>query len=147
FCRLRRRMMRSLTKHRTAWRRPRFPLIELPVVMAIIRVRTALLLPAVPPARDAARRSQCKDKMEQVGLALHCHRATRGGFAAVGYAIGVGGYEYHPASFAGPAVIPRQMNISGLLMLMPYLDQGNIYNQWNFQHAASHSFVYGLYSA
>src|SRR5262249_21715576 len=41
----------------------------------------------------------------------------------------------------------KQSNVSGLLMLMPYLDQAPLYNQWNFQNAASIAYVYGCYNA
>jgi prepilin-type N-terminal cleavage/methylation domain-containing protein len=126
-------------------RRRGFTLIELLVVIAIIAILIALLLPAVQQAREAARRTQCKNNLKQLGLALHNYHDAHSCFPPAGFAFGPTGYDYFTGGTT-PA-IPRQANVSGLVMLLPYLDQAPLYNQWNFQHAASWSYVYGSYTA
>jgi len=100
--------------------RPAFTLIELLVAIAIIAILIALLLPAVQQAREAARRTQCKNNLKQLGLALHNYVDV-----ARLLPYGRGGTD-------GPNAIGSNFSeASGFIMLLPYLDQGTLYNQIN----------------
>jgi len=94
------------------------------VVIAIIAVLVALLLPAVQQAREAARRSQCKNNLKQIGLALHNYHEA---FSCFPQAAIWRTYQTGPNSPPSPA-----RNFTWLCMLSPYLDQAVVYNQINF---------------
>ena len=110
-------------------RRIAFTLIELLVVIAIIAVLIALLLPAVQQAREAARRTQCKNNLKQIGLALHNYHDAFGRFPFSISASGPSAYTY------GVAKYPAVKNTTGWVQLLPYFDQGPLYNSIN--HSAA----------
>lgn len=92
-----------------------FTLIELLVVIAIIAVLIALLLPAVQQAREAARRSQCKNNVKQLGLALHNYHDT---------------FKTFPIGQRDMKSVPNWR-----IGVLPYLDQAALYNQLRFNEA------------
>jgi prepilin-type N-terminal cleavage/methylation domain-containing protein/prepilin-type processing-associated H-X9-DG protein len=93
-----------------------FTLIELLVVIAIIAILIALLLPAVQQAREAARRTQCKNNLHQIGIALHNYHDT---------------FRIFPP---GEVMSSKWSQVDGTqwgwaVMLLPHLDQAPMYNQ------------------
>ena len=99
-----------------------FTLIELLVVIAIIAILIALLLPAVQQAREAARRSQCKNNMKQIGVALHNYNETHGSFP-IGSGI--------MASDCGGA--RSAIRAPWTVLILPFLDKVDVYNQFDFE--------------
>jgi prepilin-type N-terminal cleavage/methylation domain-containing protein len=105
-------------------RRLGFTLIELLVVIAIIAILIALLLPAVQQAREAARRTQCKNNMMQIGLALHNYQMA---------------FETLPPGVSNPTgpVLnkPDGYHMGWITQILPYLEQRNAYEKIDFRES------------
>lgn len=94
-----------------------FTLIELLVVIAIIAVLIALLLPAVQQAREAARRTQCKNNLKQLGLALHNYHDTHLVF------------PFRQGGTGATSPAGNSNEGSGFTAILPFLEQGPLFNQ------------------
>lgn len=101
-----------------------FTLIELLVVIAIIAILVALLLPAVQQAREAARRSQCKNALKQIGIALHSYHDVHNTMPP--------GYVSRGVSSTDPASAETALGFSWATMILPFADYANLYETFNF---------------
>ncbi len=103
-----------------------FTLVELLVVIAIIGVLVALLLPAVQSAREAARRMQCTNNLKQIGLAIHNYHDVQLRFPS--------GFIFEAPGMSNRADRPnRAAGFSWHTLILPFVEQANLYNQLNFQ--------------
>ena len=99
-----------------------FTLIELLVVIAIIAILIALLLPAVQQAREAARRTQCKNNLKQLGLAMHNYHDVHNRFP-----------HNHQRYTNGPMPANQTGGFGWIVYSLPYLDNAPLYNKLTFR--------------
>ncbi len=90
-----------------------FTLIELLVVIAIIAILIALLLPAIQQAREAARRTECKNNLKQMGIALHNY------------------HDIHVSFPAGFSSAGGPHSTSWMVAILPHMEMQNIYDEYN----------------
>lgn len=103
-------------------RKKAFTLIELLVVIAIIAVLIALLLPAVQQAREAARRTQCKNNLKQLGLALHNYNDTHNKLPS---------NTVNPNRYGNPNDNCCAGSAGFMVHILPFIDQAPMYNAIN----------------
>ena len=103
-----------------------FTLIELLVVIAIIAILIALLLPAVQQAREAARRTQCKNNLKQIGLGIHNFESTYRYIHAYARDIKPADYPTTPSNPYGAVA-----TFGTLFQILPYIEQANIYDMFD----------------
>lgn len=107
--------MNALPLSRSRSVRYGFTLIELLVVIAIIAILIGLLLPAVQKVREAAARTQCTNNLKQLGIAMHAYHDANSAFP----------FEDGPGSAAALGSTPPSFYVQ----ILPYIEQGNLYQQ------------------
>lgn len=116
-----------------------FTLVEMLVVIAIIGVLIALLLPAIQASREAARRASCLVKLKQLATALHVYHDSRQKFPPSAFykdgknladenGNGINIATIRPGKSTGALLAPY----SFIVKLLPYIEQGYVYDQINF---------------
>jgi prepilin-type N-terminal cleavage/methylation domain-containing protein len=107
-----------MARPKSAAKRVGFTLVELLVVIAVIGILIGLLMPAVQKAREAANRISCANNLKQISLAMHHYHLDFG--------------KLPPrARLAGSSDANNGAGATWAVLILPYLEQDNLYNQWD----------------
>jgi prepilin-type N-terminal cleavage/methylation domain-containing protein/prepilin-type processing-associated H-X9-DG protein len=112
-------------------RRIGFTLIELLVVIAIIAILIALLVPAVQKVREAAARSQSMNNLKQLALAMHSYHDAKKRLPDNGTS-SYTCWDWGPPWGDAPPRPQIALGCSWAYQILPYIEQSNLYNNWNF---------------
>jgi prepilin-type N-terminal cleavage/methylation domain-containing protein len=119
-----------------------FTLVELLVVIAIIGILIALLLPAVQAAREAARRIQCTNNLKQLALAMHTYADAMRSFPPGSITAPPSGSNINNPWLAAQSTdsgANNQHGTSWMLHILPFIEQGPMHSQWDFDYSVSGS--------
>lgn len=125
-------------------RRVGFTLVELLVVIAIIAMLIGMLLPAVQKVREAANRGSCMNNLKQIGLACQMHHDTNGWLPPSRDLLA---YPGELPELAGPSSLEpdgdEDIGASWIVYILPYIEQQNVFNQWNLSTYPNQNSGYG----
>ena len=98
-------------------RRDGISLIEVLVVLAVVGLLIAILLPAIQKTREAARRTQCKNNMKQIGLAISNYHDV---------------HQVYPLNYGAGAYDGTNRGASWMQMVLPYIEHHDVYSSIRF---------------
>ena len=100
-------------------------LVELLVVIAVVALLLALLMPGLQSAREAARNTQCRNHLKQIGVAVHNYHASQRSLPPARQS-GGNRYMHEPGPEPG-----TQNRMSWFVLILPQLEQQAVYDRWN----------------